>query len=85
MGVGTRDERGHAACGGGGAGAGDGLAMLGPGLADERAHVDEAWRNDVTLAVDDPRLFRQLVRRDRQADASDDPIDDDEPALFSVS
>ena len=64
IGVGTRDKRGHAARGGGGAGAGDGLAMLGPGLADESAHVDEARRNDVARAVDDPRLGRQLVARD---------------------
>ena len=80
IGVGTHDKRGHAACGCGGAGAGDGLAMLCPGLANKSPHVDEAWRNDVTLAVDDPSLFGQLVRRDRQANASDDPIDDNEPA-----
>ena len=80
IGVGTHDKRGHAARGGGGAGAGDGLAVLGPWLANESAHVDEARRNDVALAFDDPRLFGQLVRRDRQADASDDPIDDNEPA-----
>ena len=80
IGVGTRDKRGHAPCGGGGAGAGDGLAMLGSGLADERAHVDEARRDDVALAVDDPRLRRKLVARDRGADAGDDAVDDDEPA-----
>ena len=80
IGVGTRDQRGHAPCGGGGAGAGDRLAMLGPGLANERAHVDEARRNDVAPAVDDPRLGRQLVARDLGPDAGDDSIDDDEPA-----
>ena len=80
VGVGAGDERGHAARGGGGAGAGDGLAMLGPRLADESAHVDEAGRNDVALAVDDPRLGRQLVARDRRADAGDDAVDHDKPA-----
>ena len=80
IGVGPRDEAGHAPRGGGGAGAGDGLAMLGPRLADERAHVDEAGRNDIALAVDDPRLGRQLVPRDRGADAGDDAVDRDKPA-----
>ena len=65
----------HAARGGGGAGAGDGLAMLGAGLADESAHVDEAGRDDVARAVDDPRLGRQLIARDRGADAGDDAVD----------
>ena len=64
IGVGTGDQRGHAPRGGGGAGAGDGLAMLGPGLANESAHVDEARRNDVAPAVDDRRLSRQLIPRD---------------------
>ena len=73
-------RHGDAPRGGGGAGAGDGLAMLGAWLADERAHVDEAGRNDVALAVDDPRLGRELVARDRGADAGDDAVDRDEPA-----
>ena len=34
-------------------GRGEGLAMLGAGLADEDAHVDEAGRHDRALAVDD--------------------------------
>ena len=76
IGVRPRDEGGHAPGGGGGAGAGDGLAMLGPGLADEGAHVDEARRNDVALAIDDPRLGRQLVAGDRGADPGDDAVDD---------
>ena len=80
IGVWAGDKRGHAARGGGGAGAGDGLAMLGPGLADESAHVDEAGRDDVALAVDDPRLGRQLVARDRRADAGDDAVDHDKSA-----
>ncbi len=80
IGVGPRDERGHAACGRGGAGAGDGLAMLGARLANECAHVDEAGRNDVAIAVDDPRLSRELVARDGRADAGDDAVDGDEPA-----
>ena len=54
--------------------------MLGPRLADERAHVDQARRNDVAPAVDDCRLGRQLVPRDLSADAGDDFVDDNEPA-----
>ena len=77
IGVWAGDKRGHAARGSGGAGAGDGLAMLGPGFADESAHVDEAGRDDVAPAIDDSRLGRQLVARDRRADAGDDAVDRD--------
>ena len=80
IGIGTGDQRGHAPRGGGGAGAGDGLAMLGARFANESAHVDEARRKDVAAAVDDRRLSRQLVPRDLRTDAGDDAIDDDEPA-----
>ena len=62
IGVGPRDERRHAARRRGGAGAGDRLAMLGAGLADEGAHVDKARRDDVAAAVDDPRLRRRAGR-----------------------
>ena len=41
------------------AGGGDGLAMLGPGLADESAHVDEAGRDDIAGAIDDARVSRR--------------------------
>ncbi len=54
--------------------------MLGPWLANESAHVDEARRNDVAPAVDNPRLGRQLVPRNLGPDAGDDAVDDDEPA-----
>ena len=54
--------------------------MLGARLANECAHVDEAGRNDVAIAVDDPRLSRELVARDGGADAGDDAVDGDEPA-----
>ena len=80
IGVGPGDQRSHAPRGRGGAGAGDGLAMLGPGLADEGAHIDEARRNDVASAIDDPRVGRQLVPRDLGSNARDDALDDDEPA-----
>src|SRR5579871_1676499 len=80
VGVGTRDKRGDSARGGSGAGAGDRFAMLGPGLADERSHIDKAGRNDITLAVDDPGLAGELVACDQRADAGDDSIDDDKPA-----
>ncbi len=79
IGVGARDKTRHATGGGGRAGAGKGLAMLSPRLADEGAHIDEARGNDVALAVDDPRLSRQLVPRDRGADAGDDAFHDNEP------
>src|SRR6202021_4227515 len=80
IGVGTGHQRGHAPRGGGGAGAGDSLAMLGPWLANESPHVDEARRKDIAAAVDDRRLSRQLVPRDFRPDAGDDAIDDDKPA-----
>ena len=33
----------------------DGLAVLGAGLSNEGQHVDEAWRDDIAAAIDDPR------------------------------
>ena len=80
VGVGPHDEARDAAGGRGGAGAGDRLAMLGPRLADEDAHVDEARRDHVAPAVDDPRLVRKLVARHRRADPGDDPVHGEEPA-----
>jgi len=55
------------------------LLMMQNGFICESAHIDEARRNDVTPAVDDRRLSRQLVPRDRGADADDDAVDGDKP------
>ena len=46
IGVGHHDDRGDAAGRRRLAGRGDGLAVLGAGLADEDAHVDQAGRDD---------------------------------------
>ena len=54
--------------------------MLGPRLADEGAHVDEARSDHVALTVDDARLFRDLIARHRGADARDHPVHRQEPA-----
>ena len=62
IGVGPRDQRRHAARRRGGAGAGDRLAMLGAGLADEGAHVDQPGRDDVAAAIDDPRFGAERPR-----------------------
>ena len=80
VGVRAHDEAGHAARRGGGAGAGDRLAMLGARLADEAAHVDQARRDDVARAIDDAGLGGNLFARDRGADPGDQPVDDDQPA-----
>ena len=58
-GVGPRENGRHAARRRGRAGGGDRLAMFGAGFADECAHVDEAGRDDVARAIDDPRLRRR--------------------------
>jgi hypothetical protein len=49
-------------------------------LADESAHVNQARRNNIALTIDDARLSRELVPRDRSAYADDDALDDDQPA-----
>ncbi len=54
--------------------------MLGPRLADEAAHVDQAGRDDVAGAVDDAGLSGNGIAGDRGADAGDQPVDYDEPA-----
>ncbi len=41
----------------------DRLAMLGTGLADESAKIDEARRDDIAAAIDDLRMRRQSWRR----------------------
>ena len=66
-----------------GARARDRLAMLGAGLADEGAHVDEARRHDVAAAIDDARIVGQARRRDRGAEIGDDAVDDEHAAGVS--
>ena len=80
IGVRAGDERRHAARRGGGAGAGDGLAVLGAGLADEDAHVDETGREDVALAVDDPGFGGGGFARHALAERHDLAVDDERAA-----
>ena len=54
--------------------------MLGARLADEGAHVDEARRDDVAGAIDDPRLRRRRIARHRGSQAGDQPADDEAAA-----
>ena len=74
VGVRAGHEAGDAAGRRGGARSRDCLAMLGPRLADEGAHVDEAWRDDVAAAIDNARVARNLVARDRGPDAGDETV-----------
>ena len=80
IGVGPRDQRRHAARRRGGAGGGDGLAMLGARLADEGAHVDQAGGDDVAAAFDDPRFGRNRVARHRGAERGDLAVDNERAA-----
>ena len=80
-GVGPRHDRGDAARRRGRAGGGDRLAMLGARLADEGAHVDEAGRDDIAGAIDDPRVGRRRIRGDRAAKPGDEPADDQNAAM----
>ena len=79
-GVGPRDQRRDAAGGGRRRRAGDGLAMLGAGLADEHAHVDQPRRDHVAAAVDHPRALRRGRGGDGGAEAGDPPVDDQHAA-----
>ena len=58
----------------------DGLAVLGAGLADEGQHVDEARRDDIAAAIDDPRSFRRARGGDRRPEIPDAPVLDIKPA-----
>ena len=50
--------------------------MLGARFADEDGEVDEAGRNDIAAAIDDPHAFGQHIGADRLAHASDYAIRD---------
>ena len=74
-GVGPRDQRRDAAGRRRRRRAGDGLAVLGPGLADEHAHVDQPRRDHVAAAVDHASALRRRLGGDRGAEAGDPPVD----------
>ncbi len=82
-GVGAREDGGDAASGRGRRRRGDGLAMLGPRLADEGAHVDEAWRDDVAAAIDDARVRGQILRRDLRPEIKDGAVDNEDAAALA--
>ena len=52
------------------------LAVLGAGLADEGAHVDQAGRDDVAAAIDDLGAFRHAGRADAALGLADRAVGD---------
>ena len=72
--VGTDDDARHSASRGRRARARDGLAVLGPGLANIGAHVDKARRDDVAATVDDARSFKKLVSGYRRPDGRNQAV-----------
>ena len=80
IGVGPRHQRRHPARRRGGAGGGDGLAMLRARLADEGAHVDQAGGDDVAAAFDDLRFGRNRVAPHRGTERGDLAVDDQRAA-----
>ncbi len=79
-GAGRGDDGGDAAGRGRSRGGGDGLAMLGSGLADEGLHVDEAGREHIAGAIDDSRALRRAVGRHAGAEIGDLSIEDEKAA-----
>ena len=79
-GVGLADDGGDAAGGRGLARRGDALAVLGAGLADEGAHVDQAGRDDVAAAVDHLGAFRHAGRADAALGFADHAVGDQQVA-----
>ncbi len=54
--------------------------MLGAGLADEGAHVDEPRRDDVACAIDEPRVGGDGLARHALAERRDAAVDDERAA-----
>ena len=75
-------DRGHAAGGGGAARRSQRLAVLGPGLADEGAHVDETRRNDPAAAVDGLGSLRHPRGADAAPRVPDHAVGDQHVSRF---
>ena len=54
--------------------------MAGAGLADERADIDQAWRDDLAGAIDDVGAFGHAGGADAAARVADDPVSDEHVA-----